>query len=78
MKKKTMVKDFITYDKGDVMHVAQALIAVSSIIAAVSDQYAGTGQVSVGALLHASNVVDEVIERLDLVGILEGYSPIPF
>jgi hypothetical protein len=63
-------RDFVSFKSKDVLHAAQSLIAVSSIIQATADQYAHTGQLAVGALVHAGNVVDNTIERLGLADLV--------
>ncbi len=62
----------------DMKYAGQCLIAVSSILTATADQYAHTGALSVGAVVHASNVVDMVIDRLSLVDTLIDSEDLPF
>lgn len=69
---------YVQFKSGDVLHSAQALIAVSSILVAASDQYAHTGSLSIGAVLHAGNVVDAVIERLGLAELAIEQAVLPF
>lgn len=69
---------FVQLKTDDVIHAAQSLIAVSSILVAVADQYAHTGQLSIGAIRHAGNVVDQVIERLGLAELEAQQAILPF
>lgn len=79
MKKKTTTEeDFVTFKAADVLSASQSLIAVSSIVEAVVEQYAHTGVLSVGALVHAGNVVDEVIGRLGLAELDVDEGLLPF
>lgn len=68
----------VSFKSADVMVSAQDLIAASSILGAVTDQYSHTGTLSLGAVLHAQNVIDHVIDRLDLTEILLAHSKVPF
>lgn len=78
MSKKTSEENFVQFKTEDVLHAGQSLIAVSSILTAVADQYAHTGILSVGAVLHAGNVVDLVIEKLGLAEIAVEQIELPF
>ena len=69
---------FVKFKSQDVIHSAQALIAASGILVAVTDQYTHTGQLSVGAVLHATSVIDEVIDRLKLTEVAIEQSLLPF
>jgi len=69
---------FVKYPSEDVIQAAQSLIAASSILTACADQYASTGGLSVGALLHAANVVDSVIEKLNMAELAIENTPLPF
>lgn len=71
-------RDFVSFKSEDVLLAAQSLIAASSIIEAVADQYAHTGTLAVGALMHAGNVVDIVIDRLGLAELAIEQSSLPF
>jgi hypothetical protein len=71
-------EEFVEIKAEDLVHSAQALIAVSSILQAACDQYATTGQLSVGAVIHAGNVVDNVIEKLGLAEIGFERKSLPF
>ncbi len=68
----------VCFPTKDVVDASHSLIAVSSILLAVSDQYAHTGQLSVGAVVHAANVVNNVIDRLGLVDVLIEKDDLPF
>lgn len=78
MARVTKIEHFVKFETREVIEAGQSLIAVSSILGAVCDQYAHTGGLSLGAILHASNVVDRVIEQLKLVDILSDEEPLPF
>ena len=78
MTPKVSEEDFIQFTSFDIRFAAQSLIAASSIMQATADQYAHTGQLSVGAIIHASNVVDNVIERLGLAEIAVRSLELPF
>lgn len=78
MPNKTSEETFIQYKADDVVWAAQSLIAASSIIMAVSNEYAHAGSISIGALIHAGNVVDGVIERLDLAEVEGQQRSLPF
>jgi hypothetical protein len=78
MPEKTKSEDFVQIKTKDLIHTAQSLIAVSSILQASCDQYATTGHLSVGAVLHAGNVVDLVIEKLGLAELAIEQSSLPF
>lgn len=71
-------ENFVQFETEHVLHAADALIAVSSILSALADQYAATGQLSVGALLHASNVIDNTVERLNLAELVIKQTELPF
>lgn len=71
-------KDYISLETQDVKDAGRALMAASSIIVAACDQYAHTGNLSVGAVLHAGNVVDNVIESLGLAELLADSPKLPF
>lgn len=78
MSRTTKSEAFIKFEQGDVIDAGKSLIAASSILVACSDQYANTGQLSVGALVHAANVVDRVIERLKLAELIIETQEMPF
>lgn len=59
-------KGWTCFESDDVVHVAQALIALSGIISAIATEYAEVGVLSTGALLHCADITDEVIGRLRL------------
>lgn len=69
---------YVTVTRADALDAAKSLIAVSSILVAASDQYAHTGSLSVGAVLHAAHVVDAVILRLRLDDLVEAHPTLPF
>lgn len=71
-------EDFVTFPTKDVIHAAQSMIAVSSMMDAIVGEYANTGIVAVGALQHASSVVDGVIERLGLAELEIEQASLPF
>jgi len=63
----------------DVFETASAsLIAVSSILDAVSDQYSHTGNFSVGSVVHCRNVVDQTISLLGLDEFAGGLLDLPW
>lgn len=68
----------VSYPSQDVVDAGHSLIAVVSILLAVSDAYASTGQLPVGAIVHAANVVNEVIDKLKLVDVLVEKDDVPF
>ena len=78
MSQSKKVEDFVKTPTSDMLHAAQSLIAASSILVATADQYAHTGSLSVGAIVHASNVIDNVIERLGLAELAIEQSVLPF
>jgi hypothetical protein len=71
-------EDFVQTKTKDMIHAAQSLIAVSSILQAACDQYATTGSLSVGAVIHCGNVVDNTIEKLGLAELAIQQSSMPF
>lgn len=78
MSKDVKSEDFVRFTSEDVLYAAQSLMAASSIITAATDQYVHTGSMSVGALIHSSNVVDNVIERLNLAELAIEQAVMPF
>lgn len=71
-------KAYVTFPQEEVIWACQSMIAVSSIIVATSDEYANTGQLSIGALIHAGNVVDHIIDKLNLADLLIDVQDLPF
>jgi hypothetical protein len=71
-------EDFTKVKTKELVEAGRSLIAVSSILVATCDQYASTGSLSVGAVLHAGHVVDEVIEKLGLAELAVEYNTLPF
>ena len=69
---------WVKFETPALIDAAQSLIAVSSILVAVSEQYASTGALSVGAILHTANVVDSVIEKLKLTDLIVEEDSLPF
>lgn len=78
MTPKVSEEDFITYPKVDVKVAAQSMIAVSSMMDAVANEYAHTGVLSVGAVIHCIRVIDTVIEKLGLAEIDLEQDSLPF
>lgn len=78
MQKASTEQNFIKVPSRDMLYAAQSLIAVSSIQQACADQYADNGVLSLGAIIHCSNVVDNVIERLGLAELANEQSELPF
>lgn len=72
------VEDFVKLKTSDVIDSAKSLMAASSILTAASDQYAHTGILSVGAVVHAGNVIDHVIEKLGMADLIIDQDMLPF
>jgi len=78
MKNDSQEEKFVTFKAADVESASQSLIAVSSIVDAVVEQYTHTGTLSVGALIHAGKVVDEVVVKFGWAQLGEGQDLLPF
>lgn len=69
---------FVKFKTDDVVHTADTLIALSGQVTAIHEEYTKTGSLAVGALLHVSSTLDQVIKLLGLDEIAVEQQSLPF
>lgn len=78
MTPKLAEKSRVCFPSSDVRFATEALIAVTSQLEAIRQNYMKTGQLNVSAVEHVAGVVDEVIDKLGLAGLVLEQENLPF